>query len=191
MSRRESMMHFLKYSSAKRRGRSPAGLSLIEVTTAVAVSSLLMGTVVSLAIALKRADRNVRLANIHSARLIELAEMLRLDIRQGTGITLSENKALVISSAGGGESRYELGPQGCERSLGVPGDKKMGRDLFAIGPADSWSIDERAPGRHPLYIVTLNRPKLDEDAKPRQMPLVIYAALGADLPAEATVASAE
>jgi|SRR5688572_12739635 len=184
------MMHFFKHSSAKRCGRSPAGMSLVEVTAAVAVSSLLMGTVVSLAIALKRADRNVRLADIHSSRLIELAETLRLDIRQGTSVTLSGNYALVISSAAGGESRYELGPQGCERNLGI-GDNKTRRDLFAIGRAESWSIEEGAPGRHPLYIVTLNRPKLDEDAKPRQMPLVVYAALGADLPAESTAASTE
>ena len=165
----------------RRRQAKSAAMTLLEVMVVTTVSSLLLGTIVSFAIALKRMDRNVRLADIESERLLELAETIRTDIRQGTDVSLPASNQLVITTAGGGERRYEVGREGCGRSVVLPGEEKPRSDLFRIGPAASWTIDEAAEGRHPLFIVTLNRPAPGEGTQRRRMPLVVCGALGADL----------
>ena len=172
------------------RGRSSAGMTLVEVMVVVAVSTVLLSLVVTLAISLKQADRRMRHHGVTSARLVVVAERLRSDIRRGTDVSPSAGNVLVVTGTGGEQQRYELGPEGCRRSVVKPGEVAPRGDLFAIGPAASWTIDEDAAGRHTLFIVTLNRPEPDDvNKRQRGMPLLVYAALGADLPVAAGSAS--
>ena len=177
-----------------RRASIPSGLTLVEIMVVVALSSLLMGVAISLGIALKQADRGMRQADLRSDRWGALAETLRADIRQAVDVSRASAKSLVVSMPDGRDVRYEVGQDGCERIVMSPGEPRAGKDLFEVGPADAWELEAGTTGRHRLLIVTMERLALSQRQKPttrRSVPLVVYAALGADLPPNTTAAPNE
>jgi len=158
-------------------------VTLIEVSVVVALSSIVMGIVISLAIALQQSDRKLRWNGVHTERLTALAETLRTDIRAASDVSVSTEKTLVVASAGVGETRYELTAMGCRRIVAdVSAEAGSRRDFFAIDGAHSWIVERGTPGRRPLILVRMHYAK-DEDGSERAAPLLVYAALGADLQA--------
>jgi hypothetical protein len=164
---------------------------LVEVLVVTALSTIVMGTVISLAVVMIQRDRAIRSFAVQRERQSELAEKIRTEIRLADDVSLPAETMLVVTAADGTQTRYELTRSGCRRTVTEPGEDKPGFDLFAVGPATSWTLEKGPPGRRPLLIVTLNRaaPNADLDARPA--PLIVYAALGADLPDVETSASPE
>ena len=156
-------------------------MTLIEVMVVVVVSSLVMGVVISFAVALQRSDRNVRAYAVRGERLSELASALRSDLRQAADILRPTASTLQIKLAGGREIHYELIDGGCRR---VGGSEQLwpDREFFAVGNAESWTLERTALDRRPLIMVTMNSAKKDEENESQPAPLLVYAALGADLP---------
>ena len=177
------MSEFKQRLELSKRRRFPAGVTLVEAMVVITVSSVILAMAVALAVSLKQADRNLRLHGVQNARLIELAERLRSDIRQGSDVSQPVGGVLLVSTARGGQLRYELTADGCVRSESSSDAAKSRSDLFSIGSADSWTLEEGPPGRRRLLMVTLNRPQPEVATKGlRRTPLMVYAALGADLP---------
>ena len=141
-----------------------------------------MGIVISLAIALQQSDRKLRWNGIHAERLTALAETLRTDIRAASDVSVSTEKTLVVASAGVGETRYELTAKGCRRIADASAEAGSRRDFFAIEGAESWIVERGTPGRRPLILVRMHYAE-DEDGSGGPAPLLVYAALGADLQA--------
>jgi prepilin-type N-terminal cleavage/methylation domain-containing protein len=164
---------------ASTKGRN--AFSLIEVLVAVAISSLLMGVVVSLMLGLKQWDRVSRATSVRNEQLLRLAGTLRTDIRGGSDVLLSVEGPLVVMTASGEQLRYELGADGCRRTVIAPGGAGPRTDLFAIGKASNWIVERKAPGRRPLVAVTLESPAAkDGTAERRLLPFLVCAAVGAD-----------
>jgi hypothetical protein len=164
-----------------RRAQIRPALTLIEVMVVVVLSSLVMGVVISFAVALQRSDRNVRAYAVRGERLSELGAALRSDLRQATEVSLPEPKTLALKLAGGREIDYELADGGCRR---VSGAEQLwpDREFFAIGAAESWTLERAVTGRRPLIILTMSVAKHDKDRESQPAPMLVYAALGADLP---------
>jgi hypothetical protein len=87
---------------------------------------------------------------------------------------------LHIRSNGNAQVQYELTADGCRRSKTTSDGTTSSSDLFAIGPAASWTIDRRDDGRRPMLAVTLNRASGKQAAT--ASPLIVYAIEGADAP---------
>jgi hypothetical protein len=166
-------------------------MTLIEVTVVVALSSIVMGIVISLTVALKQKDRAMRAFAVESERLSELSETLRTDVRRANDLSRPADTMLVMSSPNNSQIQYELTASGCRRTVTKPGEAPTHVDLFAIGPAASWTIEQGPRGRRPLYIVTLHRLASAGDGESRVAPMLVYAALGADLPPTAIVSPTE
>jgi prepilin-type N-terminal cleavage/methylation domain-containing protein len=156
-------------------------MTLLEVLVALVLSSVLMGVVVSFAVALQRSDRNVRSYALRAERRSELAEALRTDIRRAAEVALPSEKTLAMKLAGGGELQYELGDGGCQRVGAAAGESSPEREFFAVGPADSWTLERADSGRRPLVMLTMQYAQNDKDSESGPAPLLLYAALGADL----------
>jgi hypothetical protein len=156
-------------------------MTLIEVLVAVVLSSLVMGIVISFVVALQRSDRGARAFALRGERASELALALRSDLRQAAEASLSSAKTLAIKFAGGRAILYELADGGCQRVGGAP-DQLSEREFFAVGDAESWTLERDVTGRRPLIMVTMNFAKKDKERESQPAPLLVYAALGADLP---------
>jgi hypothetical protein len=163
-----------------RRDAFRRAITLLEVLVVVALSSLVMGVVVSFAIALQQSDRNVRSFFVRIERLSELAEALRTDIRRAADASLASEKKLAITLASGGEIQYELGESGCQRVVTTDDKTPATREFFAVGACESWTLEHGTPGRRPLVMVTMRYAETDKEAKSGPAPLLVYAALGAD-----------
>jgi hypothetical protein len=156
-------------------------MMLLEVMVVAALTTVVMGVVISFMIALRQRDQSIRSFAVQCERQSELAEVLRTDIRQAADVTLPAETLLVVTAAGGGETRYELTATGCRRTVARPGRQQPGIDWFAVGPATSWTIDEGPPGSRPLLVVILKYTDSKSHTGARQLPMLVYAALGADL----------
>jgi hypothetical protein len=157
-------------------------MTLIEVLVVVVLSSLVMGVVIPFAVALQRSDRNARAFAIRGDRSFELASALRSDLRQATDASLPSPKTLAINLAGGREIEYELVDGGCRR-VGRATDRSLAeREYFAIGASESWTLERTATGICPLIMLTVNFAETDKERQSQPAPLLVYAALGADLP---------
>ncbi len=160
-------------------------MMLAEVMVAVALLTIVMGVVISLLVSLRQWDRRLRDGNTRVEQGLRLADRLRTDIRQSTDVSLPTKDALVITSTGNKQTRYELAPEGCLRTVGAGDAATSSRDLFSIGRAASWSLEPGPPGRLPMFIVSLHRANAADEQPVRPAPIVVCAALGADLaPAE-------
>jgi hypothetical protein len=164
-----------------------SAISLLEVMVVTAVSTVIMGAVIFLAIALKQRDHAVRKLAVESERQSELAETLRSDIRLASDVSLPAETLLVVTAPDGRQMRYELAASGCRRTVVEPGVTAPRVELFLVGAAALWELDNGPAGRRPLRIVTLRRPVATVDARASGMPLLVYAALGADLPPAPTM----
>ena len=146
----------------------------------VALSSILLGVAVSLAISLQQWDGRFRDRLVSSDQLAELAESIRSDIRAAANVSLPTKDSLVISAIDQSEIRYELRPDRCERIIRrAPGSEEK-RSLFSIAAA-AWKIEHGTSGRRPTIIVSLERPDVDKSAVDSAH-IVVYAAMGADSP---------
>jgi hypothetical protein len=156
-------------------------MTLVEVLVVVALSSLTMGVVVSLVIALQRTDRDVQTFAVRNERRSDLAEVLRADVRRAAEVARPSEKKLAIRLASGGEILYELADGGCRRIVAADGAPPR-TDFFAVGSAHAWKLGFGSPGRRPLIMLTMHYPEKDKKARSAGAPLLVYAALGADLP---------
>ena len=160
---------------------SRRGFSLVEMLVVIALSSLVLGLVISLMISLRDFDRLSSTKNTRNAQLLRLADTLRGDIRRGNDVSLSVEGPLVVMTASGEQLRYELGPDGCRRTVIKPGVARSSTDRFAIGEATKWNVERKAMGRKPLVAVTLEQQVHKNDpTAPKLLPFLVYAALGAD-----------
>jgi type II secretory pathway component PulJ len=110
-------------------------MTLIEILVVVVLSSLVMGVVISFAVALMRSDRNVKAFAVRNERLSDLAAALRSDLRQAAEASLPSAKTLAIELSGGREIQYVLIDGGCRRVLAVAGPTPPQRELLAVGGA--------------------------------------------------------
>lgn len=169
--------------------RNRRGFSLIEMTVVIAVSSVLLGIVVSYIIALKQWDRNARSKSLRGMQMLALAESLRTDIRGGSDVLLSVEGPLVIMAGTGVQMRYEFRDEGCVRTVvtadvKTPDSEAGRRDLFAVGGGGRWKVERKETGRRPLIEVTVEPSASENQSKESwSPPLCVYAALGADPPA--------
>ncbi len=154
-------------------------MTIAEVAVVVAVASILLGVATSLLFGLRDWDRNARQRGMQNDQLMRLAETIRSDIRHGADVSAPTEQTLLIHSPGEKRTQYELTPEGCHRVVTLPNEAKTLADLFAIGPATSWSLDSGAPGARPIFVVTINRTSADNEQ--RAAPLLVQATLGADL----------
>jgi len=168
------------------------GFSLIEMLVVIALSSLLLGIVISLMLSLKQWDRLSRTNSVRNEQLLRLAGVLRSDIRGGSDVLVSVEGPLVVMTASGEQLKYELGPDGCRRTVVAPGESGPRIDLFAIGKAAKWIIERKETGRRPLIAVTLEQ-VVQEGTRdvPKLMPFLVYAALGADVVERAVTATTD
>ena len=104
------------------------GFSLVEMLVVIALSSLVLGLVISLMISLRDFDRLSSTKNTRNAQLLRLADTLRGDIRRGNDVSLSVEGPLVVMTASGEQLRYELGPDGCRRTVIKPGAARSSTD---------------------------------------------------------------
>jgi prepilin-type N-terminal cleavage/methylation domain-containing protein len=157
------------------------GFSLIEMLVVVALSSLLMGVVVSLMLGLRQWDRLSQTNNTRNEQLLRLATALRSDIRAGADVLVSVEGPLVVMTAAGEQLRYELISEGCRRTVIAPGTTEPRVDLFAIGKAAKWNVERKVAGKRPLVAVMLEQDVHRNDPAARPLlPFLVYAALGAD-----------
>jgi hypothetical protein len=157
-------------------------MTLIEVLVAVVLSSVVMGVVISFAVAMQRADRNARAFVVRGERLSELAFSVRSDLRHAADASLPSTRNLAIKLAGGREIHYELVDGGCRRVCGAGDQFAPEREFFAVGAAESWTLERAATGRRPLIMATMDFVRKDKDPGSQPAPLLVYAGLGADLP---------
>jgi type II secretory pathway pseudopilin PulG len=163
-------------------GRRRAGFSLVEMVVVVGLTSLLVGIVVSLMFGLREWDRLSRVNSTRNEQLLRLAGVLREDIRSGSEVRVSDDGPLVVLTASGEQSRYELRPEGCVRMVAKPGTEERAGDLFAVGVACRWIVKQETGGRRPLVEVSLEaKPEKASRDKSRLLPFIVYAALGADV----------
>ena len=165
----------------QRRDRCRGGFSLVEMLIVIAISSLVVAIVVSLMISLQKFNRNSVANNAHSDQLLRLAETLRSDIRAGNDVRLTDEGPLLVTGSTGKEVRYELTADGCRRTATTPAGDETRTDLFTIGKATKWNLEQLAPGRQPLVAVTLSQPVNKNASEAHELlPFVVLAAVGAD-----------
>jgi hypothetical protein len=157
-------------------------MTLPEVIVAVTLSSIVLSVLISFTIALKQRDRTIRSFGVESERRRELAELLRTDIRDAVDVSLPSKTTLVVKRPGDSEIRYELTANGCNRTVVEPTGSKAQFDSYAVGAAISWSLEQGPAGRRPLFVVTMNRRPRSSATDAGSVPLLVYAALGADVP---------
>jgi prepilin-type N-terminal cleavage/methylation domain-containing protein len=177
----------LQMKTPQQRNARRRAMTLVEVLVVVVLSSLVMGVVISFTVALQQSDRNMRSFAVRIERVSELAAALRSDLRQSKDVSLPSMKKLAIKLGGGGEIQYELSDRGCQRVVPVEGNAPAAREFFAVGPAEKWELKHEAGGRRPLAIVIMQFAERDKQSESRPAPLLVCAALGADLPEVVTL----
>jgi type II secretory pathway pseudopilin PulG len=156
-------------------------MSLVEVMVSITLVAILLVTITMLAVRLRQWDRRVREHVLNGDQLANLAETMRADIRSAASVALQTKKIIVISGGVKPDIRYELQSDDCRRIVKMPGETSGNVETFAIGPGDSWKLEPGPPGRQPAYAITII-PIDSEKVLNRSIPLLVYAALGTDLP---------
>ncbi len=155
-------------------------MSIIEVLVVVALSTVVVGIVITVLTSLHRWDRRLGDGNARAAQVARLAEDIRADVRSATDVALAPDGELVLTSPNREPVRYTVVPQGCRRTAGEPGGGSS-VELYRVGPGEAWTLGDGPPGRRRMIVVTLARPAA-ADRPERTVPVVVYAALGADRP---------
>jgi type II secretory pathway pseudopilin PulG len=164
-----------------RNSRRRRATTLVELLAVVALVSILLTVVGTLAVHLRQWDRQVRDHRQHTSQLAVLAEKMRADVRRSTNITLPAKNTVAIDGPESREISYELEFGLCRRMVKTRGEQSPKIETFAIGPVDGWKLETAAPGRRPAYTISLERSDSDK-ATSRQAAFFVYAALGSDLP---------
>ena len=173
----------VKNINCRETGAGRSGMMLTEVSVAVALSTIVLGLVISVAVALKQMDRRMHNRGVERQRQLELAELIRTDVRVAADVVVPSDESLVVRSAKGRQTRYEIASDGIRRTIHLPDGKAIGNDLFSIYFAEAWEMERDDSGRRPLVMVTLKRQLADTSRVAKPIPFVAYAALGADAPA--------
>ena len=160
----------------RRRRRA---FTLVEVLVVVALSSLLLGVVISVVQGLIRRDQATRAGSPRNEQLAALAEVLRTDIRRGSDVSLATDDTLLVAFPAGETARYQLDSGGCRRKVTRTGDETAYTDLYDIGRGTTWKIERDYSGRRPLVLATLER-AADNYPHTALVPLSVEAVLGAD-----------
>jgi hypothetical protein len=156
-------------------------MTLVEVMVAVALSSILLGVVISVTVSLQRWDSRFRSDRVRSDNLSELAEVLRSDIRGASAASVTEKDRIVLTFPDRREIRYELLPDGCLRNVTQSGNATDGKTSFMMGKDGSWQVERVESGRWPVIVVSLEGPAADD--RSIHLPvLYVYASVGADAP---------
>src|SRR5687768_4234832 len=113
----------------QRRMDRPA-FTLIEMLVVVTLSSIVMGVIVVVFVALIQKDRQVQLFGVHNERQGDLAEMIRTDIRAADDVSLAAQTVLLIEAPDRRQTRYELTAGGCRRIVSEPGMEKPRVDFY-------------------------------------------------------------
>ena len=175
----KALLNIRNYS--RRLGPGRRAMTLVEVSVVAALSSILLGVVISFTVGLKQWDRRFREHGLHNEQAVRLSNCIRTDIRKARDVSLSAENVLVIVAPDDSQARYELQPDGCRRVVKQSGDApEKQAESFNIGPAKSWRLESGAPGRRPARVVWLEGSLPDKSSIGSI--LFVYAALGADLP---------
>jgi prepilin-type N-terminal cleavage/methylation domain-containing protein len=180
----ETEMQFSDNTNVLTRTRRPRrrhAMTLAEIMVAVALSSILLGMVISLAVSLQQWDRRLRGNGVRSDNVAQLGEILRSDIRHATEVTMPEQEVIIVTSPDQAKVKYELKPDGCRRTMTPAGSAAESHELFAIGSGTSWQVERDTSGRRPAIAVTLSKSPEDDQAR-NGSNMYVYAALGADNP---------
>jgi prepilin-type N-terminal cleavage/methylation domain-containing protein len=156
------------------------GMTLVEVSVAVAVSALLLGIAVSLMVRLQRWDLRFRDDATTNSQVALLGETIRGDIRAATDVALASEHALIITGPNQRQMRYELTSPGCQRIVEQPVGKEERRELYRLQPELVWTLDSTAGSTGPNILVTLEQRSSDPTGK-NMVRLVASANRGADL----------
>ena len=157
------------------------GMTLAEVTIAVAISSILLGIAVTMLVRLQAWDARFRDDAITTQQVAQLAELIRRDIRAATNVALASPRVLTVNVHDERDIHYELTPLGCLRIVEHPVGKEEQRELFRVGPDLIWRVESSQSGVRPNVTVTLEQPS-DEPTTSNTVRLVASANRGADLP---------
>lgn len=166
-------------------------MSLVEVMVVVTLSIVILGLATSLLVAVQRRDFVIRGFAVQWERHAALVEQLRTDLRAAKRTSLADKNVLIIEQPAGRQIRYELVASGCRRTTQEPGETTLGVEMFAVGDTAAWTLEPGQPGRRQIYVVSLRRVDSPAEAANSKVPLVVYAALGADLPAKLFAAEDE
>ncbi len=176
-------MHFNSSNLGWLRTRKSNGArratTLVELLVVTTLMTILLAIVGTLVVRLRQWDRQVRDHSQHGNQLAALAEAIRTDVHGATTVTLPAKTAIAIGRSDGREIRYELQPGGCRRLVKTPGETSPRIEAFAIGTADAWKLDSAEPGRHPAYLLSLERSE-PEKAISRSAPFFVYATTGGE-----------
>ena len=159
------------------------GTSLGEVMVVMTVSTILLGVAVSLLTGLRKWDRELRESNVQRDHLLRLTETLRKDVRGGIEVSAPAEGVLLIRSPDGIRIQYNIQSDGCRRTITRQDEAAPQADFFAVGPATNWKLENDVSNGRLLAMISLVRPVTE--GKKRLVPLIVYAALGQDLPAAA------
>ena len=119
-------------------------MTLVEVSVVAALSSILLGVVISFTVGLKQWDRRFREHGLHNEQAVRLSNCIRADIRQVRDVSLSAENVLVIAAPDESQTRYELLPDGCRQVVKQSGDAPEKQvESFNIGAAKSWRLEAR------------------------------------------------
>jgi hypothetical protein len=164
-------------------------MTLVEVIVVVSLSAVLLGVVISLAVSLQHWDSRFRDHAVQNDQLTRLTESIRSDIRRANDVSLPNKNQLAISTANGIAIRYEIQPEGCRRVTKQPGATAERTELFTIKPDAFWTIERETAGRRPAIVVSLQEPGADAITTGLTQ-MLVYAALGADVPDEPIIENA-
>lgn len=158
-----------------RRSKARAGLTLIEVVTAMTVMTIVMGLCVALiTMLLKLSDSGTRHASDEAA-LMRVARLFREDVRAASEVVpKGGGKRLVLRSFDGGEVEYSASRDGLWR-VASWGDDTVKEERLPLPPTSSPRFEA---GRKVVALLIDRRQRTATDgAKPRV--LRIEAAPGA------------
>lgn len=166
-------------------------MTLVEVMVVVTLSILILGLATSLFVAVQRRDFRIRGFAVEWERHAALVEQLRIDLRGATRASLADKGVLLVEQPGSRQIRYELSASGCRRSAQEPGQTTPRVEMFAVSRADAWTLEPGPPGRRQMFVVSLRRGERSEAPVGTKAPLLVYAALGADLPVKSVAENEE
>jgi len=175
-----SPIALLRRRYAHPRSRVRSGLSLVEVLVVVALMSVLLATMTSIAVRLRQWDRQMRDNSVHSDQLTALAESLRSDATSGAELKLVSKDTLAIEGTDRRETRYTLRPDGCQREVKSADSKSRSANMFTIGRFETWKLEPGPTGRHSAYAISLAHS--DSEQAIARVPLFVYAVLNGKQP---------
>ena len=158
------------------------GMTLVEVSVAIALSAFLLGIGISLVARLQRWDVQFRDDSMTVEQLANLGELIRRDVRAAVDVSLVSKQVLIASAPGDRQIRYELSTLGCQRVVEQPVGEEERRELFRVGSGVMWTLIASSGDSRQNVTITLEQPQ-PETSGTNTVRLLASANRGADLPA--------